>query len=215
MNEGQVPQDVAELITRGMSVEEFVAMEMNRDKQKWLKQYTDKTIDKTDDLAYASACALFSTILVTEAQFKIDVDPADIFQRAADAGYITRDKAFINSYEGVAKICGVTVKKFETAYLGGNEDKLLDLFRNRIPVVMFLGAPDKLNHVEPSNGFIKAQNETLVSLHDVGGQGDAYFGLTDRRTFHFEGSTRKYSIINSGTLAGTQRRAYKFGYFIA
>jgi hypothetical protein len=63
MNEGQVPQDVAELITRGMSVEEFVAMEMNRDKQKWLKQYTDKTIDKTDDLAYASACALFSTIL--------------------------------------------------------------------------------------------------------------------------------------------------------
>jgi hypothetical protein len=115
----------------------------------------------------------------------------------------------------LAKICGVTVKKFETAYLGGNEDKLLDLFRNRIPVVMFLGAPDKLNHVEPSNGFIKAQNETLVSLHDVGGQGDAYFGLTDRRTFHFEGSTRKYSIINSGTLAGTQRRAYKFGYFIA
>lgn len=215
MNEAQVPQEVAELVGHGMAVEEFVMMDMNRDKQKWLKEYTDKTIDKGDDLAYASACALFSTILVIESQFKIDVDPADVFQRAVDAGVILKATAFINSYEGVAKICGVAVKRFDAFYIGGNEDRILDLMRNRIPLVTFLGAPDKLNHVEPSNGFVKAQNETLLSLHDVGGQGDTFYGLTDRRTFHFEKNVRKYSMVNSGTLAGTQRRAYKVGYFIA
>lgn len=210
----EIPKEVADAIARGAAVAEFTVMDMNNDRQKDLKAYTDQTADKDDDLAWRAACAMFATTLVLESQFGVDLVPAEVYQKCVDAGAILKKNAYINSYEKIAQVCGLKVKKFESLYISSNEDKLVDLLRNRVPLVMFLGAPNELNHVEAAHGFIRTEGETLVLLKDPGFQGDTHFGLADRRTFHFENGQRKYSIIDHGTLANTQRKAYKFGYFV-
>jgi len=193
---------------------ELVVMPMNDDKQQTLKKITDKDTDNGNDKAYAAACAFYSACLVLETMSGKDINIEQAYFDCIQAGAIRKSDAYIWSYEKIAAVLGVPVKKFEALYIKGNEDKLLELMRNNTPMVIFLGAPDLLNHVEAAHGFIRTDGETLVLLKDVGYQGDTHFGLTDRRTFHFVGDERKYSIIDHGPLAKTQRKAYKFAYFV-
>lgn len=206
--------ETIKMVADRMNAIEIVAMPMNNDKQAALKKITDADTDKDNDKAFAAACAFYSACLVLETMSGQDIDIEAAYFACIKAGAIRKHDAFIWSYENIAKTLGISVKKFDALYIKGNEDRMLELMRQNVPMVMFLGAPDLLNHVEAAHGFIRTPGETLVLLKDVGWQGDTHFGATDRRTFHFKGDERKYSIIDHGPLAKTQRKAYKFGYFI-
>lgn len=214
MPENNIIDDAIAEVAKMLNAIELVAMPMNGDKQAELKKFTDATPDKGDDNAYATACAFFSTCLALETQFGIDIDIAKAYFQCVQSGAIRKQDALIWSYEKIASTLGITVKRFDALYIKGNEDLMIDLLRKKIPLVVFLGAPDQLNHVEPAHGFIRTAGETLVLLKDVGWQNDTHFSIGDRRTFHFEKDVRKYSLIHHGPLANTQRKAYKFGYFI-
>lgn len=201
-------------IAKMLNAIELVAMPMNGDKQAALEKFTDADSDKGNDNAFAAACAFYSTCLVLETMTGQDIDIEKAYYACVQSGAIRKQDALIWSYEKIASTLGVPVKRFDALYIKGNEDLMIDLLRKKIPLVIFMGAPDLLNHVEPAHGFIRTAGETLVLLKDVGWQNDTHFSVGDRRCFHFEKDVRKYSVIDHGPLANTQRKAYKFGYFI-
>lgn len=206
--------EAVKALAETLKATEVVALPMNQDKQANLKSMTDKTPDLADDNAYLAACAFYSTCLVLETLSGKDIDIEAAYLACVKAGAIRKEDAMIFSYEKIAETVGVKVKRFDALYIKGNEAKLLEQLRNKNPLVMFLGAPDLLNHVEAAHGFIAAKDETLVFLKDPGWQNDTHFQLADRRTFHFQGTARKYSRIDHGPLANTDRKAYKFGFFV-
>ncbi len=214
MPENNIIDDATAEVAKMLNAIELVVMTMNGDKQAALKKFTDADTDKGNDNAFAAACAFYSTCLVLETMTGKDIDIEQAYYACVQAGAIRKQDALIWSYEKIASTLGFAVKKFDALYIKGNEDLMVDLLRKKHPLVIFLGAPDQLNHVEPAHGFIRTPGETLVLLKDVGWQNDTHFSVGDRRTFHFEKDVRKYSMIDHGPLANTQRKAYKFGYYI-
>lgn len=206
--------EAVEAVAKMLNAIEIVCLPMNGDKQAALKKFTDADADKGNDNAYAAACALYSTCLVLETMTGKDIDIEKAYYACVQAGAIRKQDALIWSYEKIASTLGIPVKRFEALFIKGNENLMIDLLRKNTPLVMFLGAPDLLNHVEPAHGFIRTDGETLVLLKDVGWQNDTHFAVGDRRCFRFEKDVRKYSVIDHGPLANTQRKAYKFGYYI-
>lgn len=188
---------------------DYTVLAMNEDRQHDLKKYTDKDGRPQNDSAYAAACAYYSTILCLETLAVIDLDPAELFQKCVNAGAIKEHNAYINSYEKIAAVAGVKVKKWVSKNIAGNEQVMRDLLRSGVPLVIYIGAPNDLNHVEACFGFMTTAEENLFFVQDPGYQKDTHIA-GDLGMFRFDGEKRIPSVWKKPPVP---RKAYKFGYF--
>ena len=204
-----IDKAIRDAVASGLEGIDHTVLKMNKDKQWDLKKYTDKDSDGGNDRAYKAACAYFATILNLETLSGKDLDPNALFQPCVDAGAILKGNAYINSYEKIAQVAGVKVKRFVAEYIEGRVEKMCELLRSGVPLVIYIGAPSDLDHVEACYGYITGKFDTMFFVQDPGWQSDTHIG-EDLRMLHFEGGVRKYSVWKSPPV---QRKAYKFGYF--
>lgn len=188
---------------------ESVFLPMKTDKQWDLRKATDSDKDPANDKAFKAACAYFSAVLCLETMAGRDIDIVASYEKAVAAGAVRKSDALIWSYEKIAKAVGVPVKSFKSEYINNHENQMRELLRSGVPLIIFIGAPNDLDHVEACFGFVSVPGECLFVVRDVGWQSDTHFSEKDKGMFHFEGSARKSSLWK----AGKPRHAYKFGWF--
>jgi hypothetical protein len=183
-------------------------LEMSEDKQQSLKKITDADKDSGNDKAYKAACAFYATILNLETLSGKDLDIEALFYKCVEAGAISKASAYINSYEKIAAIAGVPVKRIVSKYIKGNENEMRDLLRAGVPLIIFIGAPNDLDHVEACFGFITTADESFFFVSDPGYQNDTMIA-GDLKMFHFENGKRKHSVWKNNV----ERKAYKFAFY--
>lgn len=191
------------------SAVDYTVLKMNEDRQHDLKKFTDADGKPNNDKAYAAACAYYSTILCLETLAVVDLDPAALFQKCVDAGAIKETNAYINSYEKIAKVAGIPVKRWVAKNISGNEQEMRDLLRAGVPLVIYIGAPNDLHHVEACFGFMTTPDENLFFVQDPGYQKDTHIA-GNLGMIRFDSSKRIPSVWKNPPVP---RKAYRFGYY--
>lgn len=210
--DSQVGEAIQEAVKAGLNFGSAYFLPMSFEKQQELKSFTDKTEDKADDKAYLSACCEFAGALnIATLQGKATADSdfgIETFKAAVASNSVDKGSAMVRNYEKMASVMGLEVKKFSTMYFSdaGGKEKAMELIRNKIPLIIFMGKPGALNHVEAARGVVG--NEWLA-LIDPGYQNDWWLRLSDLATGHFS----KGQFVTSHLHDGSVRHAYKFGWY--
>ncbi len=210
--DSQVGEAIKEAVKAGLNLGPAYFLPMSFEKQQELKAFTDTTADKADDKAYLSACCEYAGALnIATLQNKVAPDShfgIDTFKAAIVANAIDKGSAMILNYENMARAMGLQVKRFSTMYFSdaGGKEKSKELIRSKIPLIIFMGKPGELNHVEAARGVV---GEEWLALIDPGYQNDWWVRLSDLATGHFSGG----QFVASQLYDGSPRHAYKFGWY--
>lgn len=203
---------IEEAVRAGLNFGDAYFLPMSFEKQQDLKSYTDTTGDKADDKAYLSACCEYAGALnIATLQGKTAGDShfgIDTFKAAVEANAIDKGSAMVKNYEKMAEVMGLNVKQFRTMYFddSGGKEKASFLIRAKIPLVIFMGKRGELNHVEAGRGVV---GNDWIALVDPGYQNDWWLRLSDLAIGHFSNGQFSGSHLHDGS----QRRAYKFGWY--
>lgn len=211
-NDALIGKAMAEAARAGMNFTDSHFLPMDLEKQQEL--FKQRDLKPEEVKAYLSACCYFSAGMNLETLGGMFADAHEIedeFRACVDAGGLDGSSASVKSYEKLAAVFGVKVKGYQTAALdGAGKDLMTALLTRGTPLIVFLGAPGKLNHVEAACGWVKSGGQMYVRLCDPGYQNDEWLRVSDLATGRFTGG----KWVGSHLHDGSQRYAYKIGYYV-
>lgn len=210
-NDELIGKAMAEAARAGINFTDSRFLPMDLEKQQEL--FKQRDLKPEEVKAYLSACCYFSAGMCLETLGGLYAESHEIedeFRKCVDSGALDGGSASVKSYEKIAKVFGVAIKSYQTAALDTDGKNLMTALLNRgTPLIIFLGVPGKLNHVEAACGWVKSGGQLYVRLCDPGYQNDEWLRVSDLATGKFSGGKFVGSVLHDGK----QRYAYKIGYY--
>ena len=212
MNRDEIQGEaITEAVKFGLDFTDSKILPMSFDKQADLANQPGLKPGERE--AYLSACCYWAAILNLETiagkVMPNDPQPEAFFRAAVDSGSIDGASAGVMNYTQLAHAFGVTVKDYTIFDAAPNRSRIFSLLNAGTPLVVYLGTPGHLNHVEAIRGRVTSNGDTWLYLVDPGWQNDFWLRLSDLAVGHFKDGVFVRSVIHDGT----PRYAYKFGYY--